>query len=301
MTRGGRSPSPDQRLCRCGHERAYHLDSGPCVYGDSIADMLHRPWRTPCSCMHYHPGEDAVETEPVDVAAEREASRLRQQKEHDRRRARRILTGRWNASPAELLEAIQAEIPELGAEDQDRVVSAAIELQISERPRVAVPTAEPADLAQSPTPDHEERPVTKPTIQPMKTADRPRIVAFFAERLRTTAPMPPRDLRDLAREELGIDVQESVLYGVVKSARKFNENRGAEAELELVASPEKDDAAPAAEVEEPVEGPAAPTQWPVCLGSAELAVLRFVGVGEEQITRAVQLADLVNSINGSHG
>jgi len=69
------------------------------------------------------------------LSAERRRARAKREADILRQRARRVLSGRWNADAHDLLAAIAETYPELSRREMDRLVAVAREVQVDEAPR----------------------------------------------------------------------------------------------------------------------------------------------------------------------
>lgn len=149
------------RVCECGHTRWEHPEGGSCAHGDEPG-LIERGTHL-CLCLTFRPMEESS-MDPVDLQAERAASRTRQEprrtQEMLRHRARFVLNGRWNASRTELHAGIAEAYPKLERDAQDELLAVVLEVQRTERPRIdpatvrcATPEPEPEAVYHAPAPE----------------------------------------------------------------------------------------------------------------------------------------------------
>jgi hypothetical protein len=125
-----------------------------------------------------------------------------------RGRARNLLHLRWNATPAELEEAIAEKYPKMAPEERETVLSQVLEVQRTERPKVDPATR---TVRYQPDPDNlpktrkKEAPFATPVEVKLKRKKRPEVhanVHKIAQESQTTRETKPlRGLRSLMKPE----------------------------------------------------------------------------------------------------
>jgi hypothetical protein len=214
----------------------------------------------------------------IDLAAERAAAARRRADLMLQARAKMVMSGRRGTSIEEFGSIVTERYPDMPEEDVARVLE---HIEAEQRSHPVRPIARPATITNNPT-----APMPKPD-------QKQRILAFVREQLQENASQTADELRKKTEQILGVTVKTWAFYqqyfGPVRKELGIRGNgrrsvRDVSSGTQSPAKRSKPTAAPPAIRRQPAFGP------------PELLVLRFVGVSDDQIDRAMKLADHLRAL-----